>query len=103
MPGPIRSVGRLALVCACLSASTHGGPRAASADSFDLYAVGVRIAELTVTERGGSRSYTIRKKDLASNQWRDPVTAGEHEVARDTAFLPVWGPLTHLIALMPSL
>ena len=102
MLGPIRSAGRLALVFAFVSASAHGVSRIAPADSFDIYTAGIRIAVLTVTERGGSRSYTIRRKDLASNQWRAPVTAGEREAARDTAFLPVWGPLKHLIPLMPS-
>ena len=103
MLGPNRSAGRLAVVFAFVSASTHGVSRIAPADSFDIYAAGIRIAELTVTERGGSRSYTIRTKDLAANQWRAPVTAGEREAARDSAFLPVWGPLKHLVALMPSL
>lgn len=103
MPGPIRSAGRLAVAFAFVGASTRGGSRIAPADSFDIYAAGVRIAELTVTERGGLRSYTVRRKDLASNQWRPPVTVGEPEAARDTAFLPVWGPLKHLVALMPSL
>ena len=103
MPGPMGSAGRLAVVFAFVNASTQGVLRIAPADSFDIYAAGIRIAELTVTQRGGSRSYTIRRKDLASNQWRAPVTAGEREAARDTAFLPVWGPLTHLVALMPSL
>ncbi len=103
MPSPIRSAGRLALIFAFVSASAHGVSRIAPADSFDIYAAGIRIAELTVTERAGSRSYTIRRKDVPSNRWRAPVTAGEREAARDTAFLPVWGPLKHLVALMPSL
>jgi putative CocE/NonD family hydrolase len=103
MHDAIDSAGRLALAFALAGVPAHTASRIAPADSFDIYVVGVRIAELIVTDHGGSRSYTIRKKDLASNQWRAPVTAGEREAARDTAFLPVWGPLKHLIALMPSL
>src|SRR5581483_1221786 len=103
MRSPIRSAGRLAVAVACIGVSTHAASPIAPPDSFDLYVVGVRVAELTVTERSGSLSYTIRKRDAASNEWGRPVTADEREAARDTAFLPVWGPLTHLIAMMPSL
>ena len=68
MPGPIDSAGSLALAFAL--AGAHTASRIAPADSFDIYVVGVRIAELTVTDHGASRSYTIRKKDLESNRWR---------------------------------
>lgn len=77
----------------------------APVDSFDLYAVGVRIAELTVIDHGGARSYTIRKRDLESNQWRAAVTAAENAAERDTAFLTdwTWSPIKGLIALMPTI
>jgi len=102
MPGPIHSATRLALAVALVR---HAQRRIAPADSFDIYAVGVRIAELTVNDHGGSRSYTIRKKDLQSNQWRAPVTAAEGAAARDTAFLASlsWSPLRHLIETMPAI
>jgi putative CocE/NonD family hydrolase len=86
MPGPAHLAARVALGFALVSARPHTASRVAPPDSFDLYVVGIRIAELTIADDGGSRSYTIRKKDVASNQWRSAVTAGEREAARDTAF-----------------
>jgi hypothetical protein len=64
--------------------------------------VGVRVAELTVVNDAGWRSYTIRKKDFASNQWRAAVTASESKAARDTAFA-LAGSIKRVVAAMPSL
>src|SRR3954470_9139845 len=86
MPARSRSLARVALAFTFFAAPGHTAPRAAASESFDVYAVGIRIAELTIADAGGSRSYTIRKKDVASNQWRAAVTAGERDAARDTAF-----------------
>lgn len=86
MPGLTRSAARLALPLALIAAPMHTVSRVAPSEMFDVYAAGVRFAELTVAGDGGSRSYTIRKKDVASNQWRSAVTAGESAAMRDTAF-----------------
>ena len=86
MPGLTRSAARLALASALVGGPTHSAARVALPDTFDVYAVGIRIAELTIVDDGGSRSYTIRKKDVASNQWRSAITASETDAARDTAF-----------------
>jgi hypothetical protein len=102
MPRLTHSAARLALAFALFGAPAHTASRVASLDSFDVYIAGVRVAELTVTDDGGSRSFTIRKKDIASNQWRPAVTASESEVARDTAFaLP--GSIKGVVASIPSL
>jgi putative CocE/NonD family hydrolase len=102
MPRLTSAALHLALVIALTGAAAHTTLPAAPAETFDVYIVGVRIAELTVADVGGSRSYTIRKKDIASNQWRSAVTARENRVARDTAFtLP--GSIKSVIASMRSL
>src|SRR5215208_34127 len=93
---------RLALASALASAPAHTTPRVAPADSFDVYFAGVRFAELTVVDNSGSRSYTIRKKDIASHQWRPAVTASESRVARDTACSFV-GSIKSVVASMRSL
>jgi uncharacterized protein len=105
MPCPIRSAGRLALALGLLGGLAQPKSRIATVDSFDLYAVGVRVAELTVTDRDGSRTYIVRKKDIESNQWRAPVTADERTAAADTTFLTDWGwsPLKRLIGMMPAI
>src|SRR4051794_4171325 len=76
MPAPTRSTARLALAFALVGApahiatytATYTASRVAPSESFDLYVVGIRIAELAIADDSGSRSYTIRKKDVASNQ-----------------------------------
>ncbi|HZI40466.1 MAG TPA: hypothetical protein VFD67_02160, partial [Gemmatimonadaceae bacterium] len=105
MPGPIDLGGRLALAFALAGAPAQTAARITPGDSFDVYAVGVRVAELTVTDHGASRSYTVRKKDIESNQWRAPVTADERAAAADTAFLTDfgWSPLKRLIGMMPAI
>ncbi|CAN5892447.1 CocE/NonD family hydrolase [soil metagenome] len=102
MPCRTPSVTRLALACALVGMPAHTAQRAARVDSFDVYIAGVRVAELTVANKGESRSYTIRKKAVASNQWLAIVTASESKAAGDTAFaLP--GSIKHVIVTMPSL
>jgi uncharacterized protein len=105
MPGPIDLGGGVALAVALAGAPAHTAARITPADSFDVYTVGVRVAELTVTDHGGSRSYTVRKKDIESNEWRAPATADERTAAADTAFLTDWGwsPLKRLIGMMPAI
>lgn len=85
-PGLTRSTARLSLILALVGAPAHGASHVAHTEIFDVYAVGIQFAELTVADHGGSRSYTIRKKDFASNQWRSAITASESDAARDTAF-----------------
>src|SRR5205823_4273376 len=102
MPGLTHSAARLALAFALVGAPAHTASRVAPPDTFDVYLVGVRVAELTDADDGGSRSYTTRKKDIASNQWRSAVTASESEAARDTAFA-LWGSIKSVAASMPSL
>src|ERR1043166_816590 len=104
MPGLTHSAARLAVVVALAGAPAHTTSRVTPPDTFDVYLVGVRIAELTVVDNGASRASTIRKKDVASNQWRSAVTAGESKAARDTAFFAAWGsPIKNLIPAMPLL
>lgn len=76
----------LALPLALVGAPAHMASRAARTEVFDVYFVGIRVAELTVADNGRSRSYSIRKKDVASNEWRAAVTASERAAARDTTF-----------------
>jgi uncharacterized protein len=102
MPELTHSAARLALTFALVGLPAHTTSRVAPPDSFDVYLMGVRIAELTIADDGGSRSYTIRKKDVAANEWRAGVTAAESRVARDTAFvLP--GSIKSVVASMHSL
>ena len=102
MPYFTHSVARLALSIAFFDATSQTASRVAPPDSFDIYIVGVRVAELTINGDGRVRRYTIRKKDIASNQWRSAVTASETRAARDTAFaLP--GSINGVVAAMPSL
>ena len=99
MPGPTDSAVRLVLTLALVGAPARTASRAAPSDSFDVYYVGVRVAELTVAKDGPSRSYTIRKKDIPSNQWLPAVTASESDVARDTAFA-LLGSIKNVVASM---
>ncbi|CAN5916977.1 hypothetical protein BH11GEM1_BH11GEM1_06700 [soil metagenome] len=102
MAGLTTSLTRLGLACALAGMPAHTAQRVARADYFDVYIAGACVAELTIANNGESRSYTIRKKDVASNQWRPAVTASESKAARDSAFaLP--GSIKHVIATMPAL
>ncbi|MEP6731067.1 MAG: CocE/NonD family hydrolase [bacterium] len=105
MSGLMQLAARLALGFTLGGAPAHSESGVARSDPFDVYdvyIVGVRVAELTVNDHGASRTYTIRKKDMASNQWRPPVTASENKASRDTAFaLP--GSIKRLVASMHSL
>ena len=102
MLGFMRSAARLALPLALVAAPAHTAPRVASTEMFDVYAAGIRFAELTVAGDGKSRSYTIRKKDVASNQWRPAVSAGESAAVRDTAF-GISSSIKNVAALLSSL
>ncbi len=102
MPRLTHSAARLALSFALFGAKAHTASHVAPPDSFDIYMVGVRVAELTITGDDGLRKYTIRKKDIASNQWRPAVTASERKAARDTAFA-LSGSIKGVVASMPSL
>jgi putative CocE/NonD family hydrolase len=86
MPRLTHKAAPLALALAFVVAPARTASRVAGTETFDVYLVGIRVAELTVAGNGALRTYTIRKKDVASNQWRPAITAGESDAARDTAF-----------------
>ena len=102
MPDRTRSAARLVLAVALVGAPTHTASRVARTEMFDVYFVGIRVAELTIAGDGGSRTYMIRKKDVASNQWRPAATAGESTAARDSAF-GISASIKNVAALMSSL
>lgn len=67
--------------------------------TYDVYLVGVRMAELVVDPAAGR--YTVRKKDLAANRWLPPRTVSAAALASDTAFRLV-GSIQGVPALLPS-
>jgi len=77
---------------------------AASAGSgvFDVYFMGIRVAELTVEDRVGSKMYTISKRDFFDRDWSDAVAAPEHQLAENGAF-ELWGSIARLPARMAGL
>jgi hypothetical protein len=66
---------------------------------FDVYVVGVHVAELRVRGHGPARSYLIRKKGFATNRWSASRSAGASSVAGDTAFR-LWGSLREAVPLL---
>jgi putative CocE/NonD family hydrolase len=69
----------VALVSAQLSAQSQP-------TQYDVYVVGIRVAELTVTGSDNARAYTIRKKDRAANTWSNDHHATDQSIRSDTAF-----------------
>ncbi|MGH7695405.1 MAG: CocE/NonD family hydrolase [Gemmatimonadaceae bacterium] len=53
---------------------------------YDVYVVGVRVAELTVRGSGNERMYTIRTKDRAANTWSSAHSATDQSIQSDTSF-----------------
>jgi putative CocE/NonD family hydrolase len=77
-------------------------PERASADGvYDIYIMGVHVAELTVDESTASPRYSIRKKDVRSNVWRPVKSVAQDGLAADTAFR-LWGSLRDFPARIPQ-
>ncbi len=53
---------------------------------YDVYMVGVRVAELTVHGGGDAQTYSIRKKNSAANTWSNSHAVPASSVQSDTAF-----------------
>lgn len=66
MPGLTQSAARLALALVLVGAPAHTASRVAPTEMFDVYAVRIRIAELTVADDSGSRSYLRQEKNSAA-------------------------------------
>ncbi|MEO8450591.1 MAG: CocE/NonD family hydrolase, partial [Gemmatimonadota bacterium] len=69
---------------------------------FDVYMYGIRAAELTVAGPSKAPTYSIRKKDLASNIWSSAHSAPIGTVPADTAFL-LWGSIRDFPAQLARL
>jgi uncharacterized protein len=74
---------RSLIIAACASSS---GSAQAPLTRYDVYVVGVHVAELSVRGSDNTRSYEIRKKDTAANTWSAVRSATAQSIARDTAF-----------------
>lgn len=48
---------------------------------YDEYRWGVHIAELSVSHTGDSAEYVLRRRDVFTDTWQDPVTAAAAELA----------------------
>ena len=69
----------VALVSAQLSAQSQP-------TQYDVYIVGVRVAELTVSGSDNARTYTIRKKDTAANTWSGVQNATDQSIRGNPSF-----------------
>jgi putative CocE/NonD family hydrolase len=87
----------MVLLTAAAFAATALTVQVASAARYDVYNAGVRIAELTT----GS-TWTIRKRDPASNRWTTPVSSDPAQIASDTAFA-LWGAIRTLPGRVASI
>ena len=73
------------------AATIAASVQAAQTVQYDVYKTGIRIAELTT----GPRTWSIRKRDPASNTWSKPVSRGPAQISGDTAFA-LWGAIRSL-------
>ena len=62
---------------------------------YDVYLFGVRAAELSVGGKSTAPTFSIRKKDLASNRWSVARRTANSALPTDSAFL-LWGALREL-------
>lgn len=69
---------------------------------YDLYEKGIRNAELTMRDDRGSKTYTIKKRDIKSNRWSSFGTASESDLAGNRAF-DLWGTIKFLPAALPEI
>ena len=53
---------------------------------YDEYRWGVHIAELSVSHTGDSAEYVLRRRDVYTDTWQDPVTAAAAELALNETF-----------------
>lgn len=86
------------LIVICISCRQNATPDANKTDEavFDFYEKGIKLAELTVSEKSGAEiSYTIRWKDRESNSWKEQVATDESQIAKHEDF-KLMGPLRDL-------
>ena len=81
-----------------LAATIAASAQAAQSVQYDVYKTGIRVAELSA----GARTWTIRKRDPASNVWSRPVTGDLAQIAEDPAFA-LWGAIRNLPSRVPSI
>jgi len=99
---------RLATLTVFLALSTipalPGNAETASGETivYDVYMMGIRVGELTVEHRDDSRVYSISKRDFATREWSEAVTAPEAELADNKAF-ELWFSIAALPAHMKDL
>ena len=74
----------------------------AGPEHFDVYRLGIRIAELAVGGTPAAPAWSIRKKDIAANTWAPVRTISNTPTTADTAFL-LWGALRDLASRMTLL
>lgn len=91
---------RAAMAAVALAGSPSSVPTVPTVPTvaYDVYSMGIRIAELSV----GRSTYTIRKRDPASARWSAPVTKRPEQVAGDTAFA-LWGAIRDLPSRLVSI
>jgi putative CocE/NonD family hydrolase len=76
-----------------ISSSETGATNPASIASplvYDTYIKGVHVAELVVTENGGSRTYSVKRRNFETNRWASPTTAKESQLEDNDDF-QLWG------------
>jgi len=87
----------LALAAGSVSAGTT------HIDQYDVYGLGIHLATLEVeSSTGQGRSYTITRKDIASNKWGEAVTVSEDELSQSDK-LDLWGSITDLPGQLDSI
>ncbi|MGQ0647566.1 MAG: CocE/NonD family hydrolase [Gemmatimonadaceae bacterium] len=69
---------------------------------YDVFVVGVRVAELTINDPPAVGLSSIRKKGMASNRWSSARTAPRSAVGSDTAFR-LWGAIRDVPATLASI
>lgn len=90
-----------ALLLSMIVGSSTGGAQHAP-DRYDVYRFGIHAAELSIGGTSEAPTYSIRRKDLASNTWSAVQSAQGPLRPEDTTFL-LWGALRTLPARMAQL
>jgi len=82
----LRLLRLLGCAVAIAAAFANGPLLAQTPTQYDVYIVGVRVAELTVSGADNARAYAIRKKNTSANTWSSVHNATDQSIRSDTAF-----------------
>ncbi len=65
-------------------------PNSTATRIYDVYNKGIHNAILTIEKHDGNNLYTIKKRDIKSNNWSTPVTVPEDKLSDNEDFY-LWG------------